>query len=304
MTLILATLSRQYAIQVSDRRTTSTRGIESEQVTKALSLTCEDGRFAIGYTGLAEAGTFKTRSWITELLKQCGPPDFTARGIVTRFVDKATRDFSQLTVLKRLPLRDRRLTLMLTGFVLTEAGTVPSCLFISNFQDFETTVDSEEAWPEFRYLSAVPTSNAVSVSNVQRIGAYREINQAEWAPLKALVASGVPPNGLVKKMVQMIGEASSRPSSGGTVGRNALSCVIPADVAMPITSAFYSAEIGHTVYMADAVVVTRQTVASWSDLKFAAVDPESTRPLVVPIQRRNALCACLSGKKYKHCHGK
>jgi len=118
---------------------------------------------------------------------------------VNRFVAIATSDFLRFPLLSRLPPRARRLTLIFTGFVALPNGSLPSYVLVSNFQDFETYEDSDEAWPEFRMFAAEANPEPKIVANIQRIGAYREIGPNEYEPLRAMILAGAPAIGVVQK---------------------------------------------------------------------------------------------------------
>jgi hypothetical protein len=67
VTLIVQAINTEQAIQISDRRFTSSRGVETEEGNKAATLIVEDGRFAVGFAGLAVHPRSIRRSGCLEL---------------------------------------------------------------------------------------------------------------------------------------------------------------------------------------------------------------------------------------------
>jgi hypothetical protein len=60
MTLIVSLVNADQVIQISDRRISRPGVIVTEESNKAGVLSCADARFAFGYTGLANVGSFDT----------------------------------------------------------------------------------------------------------------------------------------------------------------------------------------------------------------------------------------------------
>lgn len=115
MTLILALSNPDYAIQISDRQLTAVGGPVQPGENKTTLLTCLDARLLVGFTGLARANGFRTARWLLDALADAAPPDYFAEGIVKRSVRIASDTF-KTPAIRRLRPRDRRLSVMFTGF--------------------------------------------------------------------------------------------------------------------------------------------------------------------------------------------
>ncbi len=118
MTLILALANSQQAMQLSDRRLTCTDGtVFDDSSNKATVLVCANGRFAVGYTGLADYCSFRTQAWLLDSLSECGPPDFGCAELICRFMQKAKHEFASHPDLCQLSPVQKRLTVMFTGYL-------------------------------------------------------------------------------------------------------------------------------------------------------------------------------------------
>jgi hypothetical protein len=84
LTLVLALGNANQVIQLSDRRVSAGGRPVDDESPKAGILHCRNGRFAFGFAGLSQAGSFRTQHWLTDALYECGPPDYSALGILQR----------------------------------------------------------------------------------------------------------------------------------------------------------------------------------------------------------------------------
>ena len=92
MTLILALANSENAVLISDRRLASDRKTTDNESNKASVFMCADARLAVSFTGLAEAGTFKTRKWLAEALSDCAKPDYRMGPTIHRLASRASKD--------------------------------------------------------------------------------------------------------------------------------------------------------------------------------------------------------------------
>ena len=307
MTLVVCAMNKDYAIQISDRRLSAAGMPTTDESNKAFSFHCDDARLLVGFSGLARCGSFEMGPWLTEALRDAGPPDFKVNSIMQRFCDRANNGFSKHPALVGVAASQRRTTFMLSGFIYDETWSAYTSVFalISNFQDFRTLTDSLEAWPEFRPYFGTMDSAVPNPINVQRIGAYAGFADSDVRALQDLLRAGVPPEGVVAKGFEIVRAIADRPESANTIGKQLTAVILPANPTEPSRDIYSTARPSHATYMSD-IVSAKSATGSFimRDLKLMAVGPEGTPPLVMPKQRRNQLCACGSGKKYKHCHGR
>ncbi len=287
-------------IQFSDRRLSSSGALIDDQSNKSTIFTCRNGRFAIGYTGLARTGSFKTQEWIVDALVRCAPPEHTIYETATRLADELTRFFSRDRRISGLPAPDRRLTIMLTGFVYNVANGKAGCILISNFQDFSLLIDHPDAKRDFTLTALLEKDELEDpLTWVQRIGAWRAMTERDEMTLRALVATGAKQSAIINAGVGLIREMSSRPTSMGTIGKEVLVTVIPRDLNKAIESTVHHPTDQQTLAFSDEVISLPEQFVAMRDFKIQAVDG-----VIHPRLGRNERCHCGSNLKYKRCHGR
>jgi len=301
---VLGAQNNDYALQVSDRRTSRADGSTHEDESNKMILFESNAcRFIVGFSGLAEAGDFRTGGWLAETLRDVASPDFTPDGIFRRLTDRATETFATDRNLLLVPPRHRRLSVMLTGFVSTTIGTLCSYAIMTNFQNFVRGDDDLEAWTEHRLFWRVLSNPPRPAWSVQRIGMWREFGTSEIDKIKALVVEGKLPEAVVGNTVEIIREIADRPSTAGLVGKQLMSAVIPCDFSKPGRFAYHT-NVPQLTYYLPTIVAARpgnQVIISGATLTATG---KNAKPFVFPKQHRNAPCQCGSGKKYKNCHGR
>jgi hypothetical protein len=305
MTLIVEALDPRYAIQISDRRLTSNGVLITDEANKSLTFHCADGRFIVGYTGLARLANFNTMDWLLASLNDCAPPDFQAKAIVERLVDRASIDFASHPVLGSAPAAQKRLTIMFSGFLWRDGNPLAADGIITNFQDYEQRREDAFAWAKFRgYFRAASPSGRPFLA-VRPIGAWAEFTVDDAKRVHQLLEEGRPARAAVDKISELIRAAADRPSSQGVIGKQLMTVILPADFSESAVASYYSTKLDHVSYMPDIVIATGpENRLMMKDIEFGVGDPGSSPPLVVPKQPRNQPCGCGSGKKYKRCHGR
>ena len=155
MTLIIAAGNSDQFIQISDRRLSSNGKIIEEEANKAFVLNCSNARLSVGYTGLANAESFSTRDWLLSTINECGPPDYTAKNIILRFTERASKEYSENPIIKRLSKVHSRLTVMFTGYLYHHEPPLGALAVVSNFQNLNTGTIEQEANEKFDYFFRV-----------------------------------------------------------------------------------------------------------------------------------------------------
>src|ERR1051325_2606816 len=140
MTLILALGNSDQMIQLSDRRLSWDGQVVEDEASKAGLLICLNARLVFGFTGLAKAGDFKTRDWLLDAIQDCGPPahDHSLDGILERLRIRATETFCQHADLRGLQRKDKRLSIMFSGYMHAKVPPLLAFALLSNYQNFET----------------------------------------------------------------------------------------------------------------------------------------------------------------------
>ena len=148
----------------------------------------------------------------TSLVKGCSYYD-----VIDFLAEEAKKFFKLSKYIKNLRARDRRLTIMITGYNFD--GFLVNTL-ISNYQDFENFKDNIEANDDFSVYSE--KSNSQFVGNqtfIQAIGQFGAITDDDVAELISMLESKKPAEAIRQKAISLIQEISDRHSSGGTVGK-------------------------------------------------------------------------------------
>ncbi len=308
MTLILALTNSRQAIQLSDQRLSWEGKVTNNHANKATVLECVNGRFAVGYTGLAYCKSFNMQRWITDSLYSCGPPDFGIYEVTERFSNKLTHDFSVHPDLRNLGLKDKRLTIMFSGYLYRDKKSLIANILITNFQDYLDCVDFPEARPDFWSIYELEIEDSVNATGIQRVGAWASISMNDLENLQEMLAADKSERAIVDKATAVIRRAADnlddKLGAAGPVGKDLMTVVIPSDPNVNVNTMFRPAASADIVVLADYVRVHPQCSLVITDLQLEPFIPEPDQPFIRPKPGRNDPCFCGSRKKYKKCHGK
>lgn len=299
MTIVLTLANADQLIQVSDRRLSINGVLVDDDAFKGGVFICANARLAFGFTGLAKCGTFNTDTWLLENLVKLGPPDFDVKSILDRLTDKATLDFSNLPSIANVSAKDKRLSVMFSGYLYHHSPPMAAYAIMTNFQNFETSNDDDIAWDSFKctyWNEKRPCQE--NFTFIQRIGAWPAMFTRDEISLRVLLSERKPAKAIVDKTVQIIRNMADRPQAGGTIGKQLSSVILPRDFNTDPTTEYHSMYSKQVIYPTPMAVSTKE-------MQLAMARPEMTSdsPIVFPKVGRNALCPCGSGRKYKKCHG-
>jgi hypothetical protein len=302
VTAVLALINERQAIQLSDRRLLYRDGRQpDEESDKAMVLITGDARLAVGFTGLAKARRFDTHKWVQDTLIEVREPDFAAAPMVSRFEAALTERFAKPD-LAGLGA-DRRLTVVLSGYLYRSDPPQGWLAMVSNYDDLETGIESADARDRFQTWLTVETRPRAGPATILCcIGASRAMTDQDESGLQELLAGDKPAKGILGKAVEVVHGIADR--SKGTVGKQLSSVVIPREQEKPALLDYHSETVGHEVRLPAMVVAHPEMTLAMRDGAFGADDPATTPPLVGPKIGRNQQCWCGSGKKYKKCHGR
>lgn len=306
MTLILALGNREQFIQLSDRRLTLANGKPlTDESDKAIHFVCANARFLVGISGLAKTETFQTHRWLIESLLACSKPDYNIHEIQKRLQLKATKDFLTIPAVQHLPKKDKRLSIIFSGYLDDFDPPLGGFSTLTNFQNFDNGQDNNEAWDEFKIIygnERRPWEGEFSL--VQRIGMWPALEPSETELLRGFLENLKPAKAIVSKGVEIIRSTSDRPESKGTIGKQISVICLPRDQDKTISTTYHTDIVSYNYFFPSQVRAV-------SDDDFLAIDNAvlqvntsngKSHPLAVPKVSRNAPCPCGSGKKYKFCH--
>jgi hypothetical protein len=304
MTFILALGNSEQVIQISDRRLISNGRLYDDESNKAGILICSNARMAFGFTGLAQFGRFLTRDWLLDALFKCGAPNFSIGKILEDLKVEANKTFSENVALCAAAKKDKRLSIMFSGFIYFDDPPRQGFAILTNYQNFETYQDDIEAWDEFAvtvWHERRPADNVPTL--LQRVGNWHSMTQNDMNELRKLLKDKKPSSAIIGKATELIREIADRPAAQGYIGKQLSSVCIPSNLNENIESSYHSAINKHEIHCVDRIILLPEGQDVFKDVKFGKVDTK-TPPIVVPKVGRNRPCPCGSGKKYKYCHGR
>jgi hypothetical protein len=295
MTLAVVLGNADQIVVAVDRRTTSRKGIESENAGKIGHATCDDASFIYCFTGLASDGRkFATSQWLPMALWNAAQKSHQYRDIVIAFSDEVTAYFRDH--LKHVSAADLRLTVMFVGYLNT--GQIV-CSLITNFQEWNI-VDHPAAQPAFSYLTEISRLGVENPTFVQAIGQFGALTVKDESEVRALLERRTPPNAVLQKAISWVQSVSDRARARGTIGKRITTArLIRLEPNEPVVG-----------YASDAME-SKVPLLDQIDLRTGAPKAfvvegvlSAAGPFIFPRRHRNAPCSCGSGKKYRHCHGR
>lgn len=306
MTIIFTLANEQQVIQISDRRLTNVDGsISKPDSNKATILFCRNGRFGVGYTGVAGAGKFITQAWILDSLRKCGDTDLGIAAICHKFSDIATDTFKTNRYLKNVPKENKRLTIIFSGYFYVNGVSLINVIVISNFQDIENQEESEYAWDQFKiFVQYQSHENKKSTDALIRgVGAWKAMTKEETSELMNDLINKINPKHIKNKAMGIIRKMSDRPVTKGTVGKDLTIINVPVEIEKGIETEFHPYESTWEQIIPDQVRLLPESKGTVTNISISPVDevPETAWGRTMG---PNKLCHCGSNKKFADCHGK
>lgn len=304
MSLILTLGNSQQVIQISDRRLTYTNKPPDEESNKATIILCEDARLAYGYAGLASVNGFRTERWLYDVLMACAPPDFQAGHILNRLEERATNDFNSLYSLRNVSQSQKRISIMFSGYLSHHSPPLLVYAILTNFQDFKTGVNSNEAWDKFKctYWNEKKTCDD-KITLIQAIGYLPAIEKNDIGDLKEMLYLHKPAKAILNKGIEVMRKTATCSQANGTIGKQLSGIIIPRNSSIAASHSYHTDYASHKLYSPGILFLLKQGTSA-SFFSFEEVNKDNPPTLAIPKVRRNDPCPCKSGKKYKRCHGK
>jgi len=305
MTIILTLANDQQVIQISDRQLTNEDGsIYKPDSNKATMLFCRNGRFGIGYTGLAQARSFNTQSWIIDSLIQCGDTDLGIAAICHKFSDIATDTFRTHRDLKFVLKKNKRLTVMFSGYFYVDGIPLINVCVVSNFQDTENQEESEEAWDQFKISVQYqnPEKKKSTDALIRRVGAWKAMTKEEDNELMSDLINKSNPKHIRNKAMGIVRKMADRPVTGGTVGKDLTIVNVPVETDKCFQSEYHPYGSTWEQIMPDLVFLQPNSKTAVTNISISPVDevPETAWGRTMG---PNRLCHCGSKKRFADCHG-
>jgi len=213
MTLVLSALSPAYVVQASDRRMTVDSLPKGDEFNKALVLQCDDGIFAVSFTGLGEVGGRRVDMWLAERLLDEGVPELAADDAMGAIALLATEWF------RTFPARiDKRHVFAIAGWQKRGAASRPSAWIVSNClaEDGRAMLGAASDAFEVR-RQAIRESGTV-----EAYGLHQAISRPDRRRLKAALRSARDVDRVEDALVETIRSAASKPAWSWGIGRNCM----------------------------------------------------------------------------------
>ena len=297
MTLGIAVVAPPLVTVVTDRRVSGATA--SDDYTKAGSLFYRDAQLAYTLAGLAAVPHLKfvTREWLAEALCVAGEG---GAGL-----DEAMRRLAAacgpIVNIPGVSRADRRLSILVAGFVFRDDAPVPIIYVVSNFQ----RVDSPPAAQSRTHFEATKLEGEAANGVIYAIGSGMPlITSADIAAItKAASAKPLTLNAVGDTTASVIARVSSADRKG-LVGPNATSLVVPNGPGATIQTRYHADRATKTIPLPAAVYAEYGNEGAYVMLstEYQGEGADAGRTLSVPVVPANHLCPCGSGKKYKRCH--
>jgi hypothetical protein len=149
---------------VGDQRIMDAGRPVDEHSNKLGALVTPDGRFALGYAGLAYTPQqeFVTRNWLLSSVLTAAKFEPTYKGILERLKGLTTSTFDSNASIRRLKPANRRLIVIVVGFTHYKGVVRGRLSLLSNYQDFAARLDSPIPWEGFNQGVISPGEHSVS----------------------------------------------------------------------------------------------------------------------------------------------
>jgi hypothetical protein len=303
MTLLLGFANSQQVALSGDRRFTNWDGSGfSDENVKVASFTCLDARLAFGFAGIAKVpGGFETAEWSLQTLLETAKPDYRVGPTLHRFTQAATQQWAKFSMDRQF----LRTTFLFIGYYYGQNPPQACVWHISNCET-EGSGPSELASDTFvlnSFVENIPPRGpwtAVLATGDPRGLDYRGADN----DLREMLSLNKPVAALVQKAVSLIRDAALNPRSGGRVGAQISTVIIPRDPVKPIQNTYDTAVNSNALFIPNHVVaLPDRGFAMRNSVLQVSSESDPAFPLLVPRIGRNSPCPCGSGKKYKRCHG-
>lgn len=305
MTLIISVGNSEYFVQCSDRRLSSNGKIVDDDANKSAILVTKNGRFAVGFSGLARSGSFDTQTWFTESLCSSASPSFDTKETIDRFTIAATSIFRSHPNIKTLNPVHKRLSIMFTGYLYHHEPPIGALALVSNFEDLDNKTALPEARDEFRaYFHLEPRPNPPRIKLFGRVGAQTgNLYSVDFNKAVDLAVDGRDAKFVEEKLVTYIRKVAAHPSTRNSIGNEIFSVVIPRDRSSAFSTNYYPLSAKPQIYFPNFIcAINNKKNFACMDIAISDAD-QLGAPMSGPKLKPNQPCWCGSGVRYKECHG-
>jgi hypothetical protein len=297
-------------MQFSDRRLSNSGAVVTDQSNKATVLSLANGRFAVGFTGLARVGSFEFQSWLVDMLYKSAPPEYGVMETAERLLEELDFLFKNRRQINRLASFQKRLTVMLSGYLYVSGKAYIGTIWLTNFQDFVQGIDHPEAADTFSIAHELePEDSPLAFSYIQRVGAWDAMTDEDERILRNVLESSPSERTLLDAGINIVRRIAKHPRSGNSVGKNVAAVVIPKDPNRGVSTLIRLGGGRDDVLFVDTVQAMGTptglpNLISVKDIKLEVSNPVAGKPAFQAVLGPNDPCSCKSGQRFKHCCGR
>ena len=278
MTLIVAMANDSIAVLVADRRLTQGQIVLNDEFNKVTILVCKDARLSAAFTGLATYNDFNTSEWIANTLHEICEQTLEIHSIIVALEARAGATFSALAA------EDRRLTIVLCGFVYLGGAPEPRIYVVSNFENG-------------LYNPGVFTTRSLGTLGqtlVETAGQCSPLPTSTVETLRGLLGKALSPASLVRYTVRHLQNAAKHAKALNKIGERCTAAIVQSAIDTSITTTYHTPRNANRAYGPNIVIAQIRTILGWEMMADSI--------LAGPEIRKQDLCWCGSGELFKHCH--
>lgn len=306
MTIIMAMGNRENFYLISDRRLSYKSTVVDEFYNKATTLNLKNARFGIGFTGIATASTHSTQESILEIAYEILKNDNNFYNFPKTFSTRLTDLFKTDPILTKLSRSQKRLSILLGGYLTDANPPALATAIISNFQDFQNNIDHTEASDEFHiiYEQEKRDPRPKNPTLIQRVGAYNFFKDSDMKSAREALLNNFTQKKIEEMMTGIVRRMSDE--SKHLIGKDVSFIIIPSDLTKQPGSKIHYYNKQSSIQAPDAIFYDskKDSVVSIKGLQISTGSAKNTEKIFPPKLGRNDRCYCGSGLKYKKCHGK
>ncbi|PTE07389.1 YecA family protein [Mesorhizobium helmanticense] len=288
MTLILLANGKYHSIIASDRRLTANGRLVDSAANKAIVLQAPGYRLLFGFTGLAEAGRYKTRKVLTDAISSLAPTCPTIEALIRGLRDVFDNEFRNAPV-RNIREALRSLAIGFVGAVISGQQSKAVYGSIMNIDHFG----------ESKAVGSFKMQGHITGRGLGVLGARSAVSEADEQEILALIDRDAPHGVIAGKMADRIRVAAAKPQASGTVG-DMISWAA-------INRRTLAVEFGQ--YPQSTLESSSPTfifVDMWGEVStvegISVIGPEAKYKL--PFFERGQPCPCGGGAQYRRCHGR
>ncbi len=235
MTLIITAVGKNFVIQASDRRlTTSSGALYDDNANKALCVVCRDAVFAMAYTGLAHIGRKRTDEWLVDELSEMDVGNLSFIELWMALKGKLEPVFNKLQVDRR----HRGLVIAFAGYRPVPETEGPLKKFAGQVEGFAgqlSNIDDDAAKPlpepddQFCWHSWWHPN----IKKLKRLlcvihGAEQAVGKKDILGLDSIAknASSKAPEITAARCVYLIRRISNNEKHGALIGKDCMSVIV------------------------------------------------------------------------------